>query len=46
MKCKNCNKRLTKKEQNFNWHFGKIWFCCTSCAVAWSVQKHLDMGGK
>lgn len=44
--CKNCGEKLSFKQKLNNWKFGKIWFCRTTCAVAWAVKQHLNKNKK
>lgn len=41
--CKNCGRTLTEEQIKYNWNFGKIWFCRTTCAIAWAVKKIIEI---
>jgi len=45
IKCENCGDELTKDEISNNWHFGKIWFCQTTCVIIWCVKQLLKSKG-
>ena len=39
VKCQNCKTTLDYDMKSFNWKYGKMWFCCHSCATSWCIKQ-------